>query len=694
MDTRQSCEPAIAQRESLPFHRKGVAYFWFLNDRCDWDDINRQLEVFASVGHVTALCLHPRHGLLFPYGGEDWFELIKRICLRAAELDVKIWLYDEDPFPSGHAGGRILMEHPELSARGIRQYAYDPSAQEEPELFCFPAGMLIWCGLVDEETGNFHDCTSRVGVLRRKWSVHEHWDSRFFYPDTPLYTAPFVETTEPEYALRIPEIPIGMRLIAQVARRAAFAEWSPYGDFIDLLNPRAAELFLQSTHEQYRRVAGDMFGAGIEAIFTDEPKFFDPNPWTPGLFEDFQQDRGYDIRPFLHYLFSNSMTAHACRTRLEYRYYIGERFRQAWLRPVARWCQEHKLKFIGHISPEDDPVEQAMCLTNLLPLMKEFDLCGIDLIIPAVGDASHPLLSVGVTCATSIAQQQNKQGVMSETGYFSNDLTAAQFGTILLWQCMMGVTTPLLHSAFLSTRGARQYEQPDFGPEGKFWPGMHSVRQQVVAVQQQVHGARQIAPVAILWPIRSFNMACTGDASGSRAMRQDFTGLLARCLDRQVGVHVLDEGDLTDIDVIDGWACLGSARYRYILIPSVTVLHAVSIAALQRIAKEGIQIILAGNPPLFQQEDHALTAVEFHWCEHCEVSHIASVLPRLVVLDGDTADIRCTAWESCGRTVRLLMNIGHAARTSRFDGQAVLLEPGVVYLLDENTRGEIHAVQA
>jgi len=61
----------------------------------------------------------------------------------------------------------------------------------------------------------------------------------------------------------------------------------------------------------------------------------------------------------------------------------------------------HNLKLIATSAPRTIWVEQSNCVGNLLPLMKEFDLCGIDIIIPAVGDHRHPILSVGVTCATS-----------------------------------------------------------------------------------------------------------------------------------------------------------------------------------------------------------------------------------------------------------------------------------------------------
>ena len=139
-----------------------MAYFWFLNDRLGWSILDRQLQAFAAAPEVSAVCLHPRTGLLTPYGGAEWFGLIRRVCRRAAELDLRVWLYDEDPFPSGNAGGRLVTERPELIARGIGMFSFDPTAQGDTRLFCFPTGPLIWCGLVNGKTGEHVDLTGRV----------------------------------------------------------------------------------------------------------------------------------------------------------------------------------------------------------------------------------------------------------------------------------------------------------------------------------------------------------------------------------------------------------------------------------------------------------------------------------------------------------------------------------------------------
>ncbi len=387
--------PCAAQNTSVPqadrlFHQPGLIYFWALNDDCGDAKTDHMIDAFVQ-GGASAVCLHPRPGLLKPYGGDAWFEFVGRTVDRCAERGLDVWLYDEDPYPSGNAGGRLTMEHPEFQALEIKRFEPSPAA-ETKGLYCFPSGTLLWCGLVNETTRATTDLTSRVGLVRRKWIKLDPWDSRYYYPATPLYKCPRAGRSNPSTASTVAKIPPGSKLLAFVAQPIPGDAWPSEPD---RLNPAATRLFLQLTHERYAAVLGDRFGKQIQAIFTDEPKYACSRPWTRDMFPAFKAQFGYDLPPRLWMLFSQTTDADSMLTRLHFRQWCGERFREAWLTPVGRWCREHRLALVGHISPEDDPVQQNDCVTNLLPLHTEFALPGLDLIVPAVGDRDHPLDQFG-----------------------------------------------------------------------------------------------------------------------------------------------------------------------------------------------------------------------------------------------------------------------------------------------------------
>jgi len=667
----------------------GLTYFWCFNDECREEHTDWQIAEFAKAG-VATVCMMARSGLLLPYCGDDWFAHIRRAIEKCADAGIGVWIYDEDPCPSGNAGGWVTLEDAGNLALGIELSEAEPNVKHG-ELFCFPTGKLLWAGLVpDEKAGapderEVIDLTSRVGLVRREWRVTEAWDSRYYYPATPLYVCGRADTRSPEFAMKAPRVPDGMKLVAFVARRCDYAEYpSLWGGLADSLNPDVTQVFIERTYERYYEAVGDMFGDPITAFFTDEPKYLGRRPWTPGMFEDFASTFGYDLQQRLYDLFTSSQTPQAMRTRLDYRKWCGERFEEAWVKPVSDWCHGHGVNLVGHISPEDDLVEQMSTISNLFPLQKYFDLAGLDLIIPAVGDADHPMINVGVTLASSVAQQREMLGVMSESLACSGlDFTAQEAAKILNWQTVLGMTTPLIHAIFSSTEWPRLLDcPPDFGPQSPRWEGMREIGRSLRGVQEKMIGATQIAPVAILWPIRSFQAEGTVWQPEPGGMRSDFLDLLHACLSHQVGTHLLDEEDLWGASFSEGKLRLGRAEYSFVLVPSCTVLHERSVERLKALADEGMPLFHVGVAPSFVQTEAGIEPLDFSWCPEASVSRVADELPRLIAVEGSgSEEIRCTSWIKDDEPFTLLINIGKSDWEGEVNGRQTALPVGRLEVL-------------
>ncbi|MGO8746057.1 MAG: glycosyl hydrolase [Thermoguttaceae bacterium] len=675
--------PAVAAEPSADsrlFHKPGLIYFWALNDACTDAKIDAMIDAFAK-GCVSAVCLHPRSGLLKPYGGQAWFDFIQRTVDRCAARGLDVWLYDEDPFPSGNCGGWVTMEHPEYRAMAIHRVV-PVEAPERKGLYCFAPGTLLWCGWVNEESGKTIDLTARVGLVRRRWIKLDPWDSRNYYPATPLYPCVRAWTKDPEYAVETGEAPPGFKLLAFVAQPAGSEQWP---DEPDRLNAEATRLFLERTHERYAAVVGDRFGKQIKAIFSDEPKYDGTFPWTRAMFAAFKRQFGYDLPPRLWQLFAPTTDPQSMLTRLDYRQWCGERFRSAWLDPISQWCKDHRLALVGHISPEDDPVQQNQCLSNLFPAFRSFAVPGFDLIIPAVGDHKNPLINIGVLSATSAAQQLDKPGVLNEVLACSGlDFTAKQAGRILRWELMMGVTTPVVHCAYNSTEGLRLIDAPpDFGPESSRWEEMVKLGRELGQLQDVVRDVRQIAPVAILWPIRSFAVQPPTDFRADSPLRNELVRVIQQCLDRQVGVHLLDEADLWRSTVVDRELRLGKARYSHVILAGCSVVHENTIVKLRSATQAGVTVLRVGRGPQWQQNQASVEPMRLDWCPGGEAAEVVGRLPRLVDLGPDGTDIRCTAWQHGDRCTRLLMNLGNKPVDVTIGRKQSVLTPGEVAVLSE-----------
>jgi len=136
----QSVEPAVITFSQLAelFKDPPAEYrtvpFWVWNDVVTKEKIDFQLEEFRDKG-FGGVFIHPRYGMITEYLSGDWFDLIKYSVEKGKELGLYIWIYDENSYPSGFAGGHVPAEMPESYNHGIALKQYKMTKLEpNPEL--------------------------------------------------------------------------------------------------------------------------------------------------------------------------------------------------------------------------------------------------------------------------------------------------------------------------------------------------------------------------------------------------------------------------------------------------------------------------------------------------------------------------------------------------------------------------------
>ncbi|WP_083378565.1 hypothetical protein [Enterococcus timonensis] len=80
--------------------------FWAWNCKVTKDLIDWQLDFFEKMG-FGGVNIHTRVGLDNEYLGEKFFQLVKYTVEQCKEKGLICWLYDDDRFPSGAAGGKV-----------------------------------------------------------------------------------------------------------------------------------------------------------------------------------------------------------------------------------------------------------------------------------------------------------------------------------------------------------------------------------------------------------------------------------------------------------------------------------------------------------------------------------------------------------------------------------------------------------
>src|ERR1035437_1794517 len=80
------------------------APLWDWNDKITEEGIDFQMKKFKD-GGLGGVFIHPRPGLITEYLSEDWNHLYDYTIQKGKELGMKVWIYDENSYPSGFAGG-------------------------------------------------------------------------------------------------------------------------------------------------------------------------------------------------------------------------------------------------------------------------------------------------------------------------------------------------------------------------------------------------------------------------------------------------------------------------------------------------------------------------------------------------------------------------------------------------------------
>lgn len=577
--------------------RPGLIPFWMLNDASTVDQKIDYLRR-CQAGGIQALAMHARSGNLIPYASDEWFRMIRELVAEGRRLGMQMWLYDEDPYPSGAAGGLVMATYPELRAEYLGFHTA-PAQLKRGQLWLIGGSRVIWAGLVPlAGDGAAEDLTGEVGALRVDWFMGR-WDSRHYYEGMKPFPCPRGDAVRQRYALRMPAVPPGYRLLAVTAEIAGVE--GSWGALPDLLNPRTFEVFRELILDRYVTSVGEYFGDTIPGIFTDEAKPHGGMPITRDLWFDFEKSHCYDLRAEVYRLFGDVRCDRDIRVRLDYRRWVLNRFLAAFVKPYRGFCDAHCLSLVGHFSPEDDPIQETACLGSAMAVMKNMTWPGTDLIVPFTGTEAAPTLNLGSLRVGSVRAQTGAPCGMSESlGLSGWSVTTAQARQILTWQKVLGIDRFFLHGFYTSNEGVQNYEAlPDFGPYSSIFQGVGAMNRWLQKLERLLDQDRTCPAVAVLNSVATF-WQWGPHLNPDRLVqcRDSLWQTLLGCLQAHVGLHLVDEADLAVAGFDSDGVRVGACVYRSILVPDLDLIGQDSLAALRTAAGRGIEVHVFGQGPV------------------------------------------------------------------------------------------------
>ena len=123
-----------------------AAPFWAWNCELCSKELLRQIECLKAMG-FGGFYMHTRSGMTTPYLSEEFMQLVKECTKKAKSEKMLAWLYDEDRWPSGAAGG-FVTKNPEFRQRQL-VFTTHPTENMLPKEQAIKEGKPYFLGMYD-----------------------------------------------------------------------------------------------------------------------------------------------------------------------------------------------------------------------------------------------------------------------------------------------------------------------------------------------------------------------------------------------------------------------------------------------------------------------------------------------------------------------------------------------------------------
>jgi hypothetical protein len=542
--------------------------FWSWNCKLDRARLLRQIEHLKAMG-MGGFHIHSRVGLATEYLGEEFLGHVRACVEKAKSENMLAWLYDEDRWPSGSAGGLVTKEARFRQKHLLMTVDAAPAGRDQLGQPGEPALLGRYAVAIAD------GCLSSYRRLKPDEQQQE-----------------------------------GERLWHAFLRTSIRSSWYNNYTYVDTLSKPAIDKFIALTHERYHAAVGAEFGRTIPSIFTDEPQFqpYDPPcrasdiedlvlSWTDDLAATYQAAWKEDILDFLPELFWELPDGKPSRARWRWHDHHTERFSSAFADTIGAWCDQHGILFTGHMMEEPSLHTQTRMTGEAMRSYRGMSLPGIDMLCDNIELTTAKQ-------AQSVARQYGRPGVMSELYGVTNwDFDFTGHKRQGDWQAALGITVRVPHLSWVSMAGEAKRDYPAAIDEHSPWYREYPIVENHFArLNVALTRGTPICRVGVIHPIESYWL-CYGTVEKTRSERdardQEFSDLIAWLLHGLVDFDYLCEGLLPAQQARpDGKTlAVGAMAYDVVIVPGLRTIRSTTLDRLQAFANAGGTLIFAGMIP-------------------------------------------------------------------------------------------------
>jgi len=583
------------------FVAPSVAYrgkpFWSWNGELRGEELVRQAHIMKEMG-LGGYFMHSRSGLITEYLGDEWFDLINEVADTAEADGMEAWLYDEDRWPSGSAGGKVTVD-PQYRMKSLYVYESAIDAVDwNDESFALYVAKMDGLNLYTYKELD----TSQVVCC--KCAAHA------------------VKAAVEKLSEVTAEVPGEWK-----ALRFAIVPDDPNSNYngttyIDTMNRKATDKFIEMTHEEYAKRCGDRLGKSIKGIFTDEPhrgKCFDNLSeqngviscaicWTDDIFEEFEKRYGFACRPILPELFFRRNGEKVAPVKLHYIDLANALFLERFAKPINDWCKVHNIIFTGHVLHEDSLMNQTVSNGSLMRFYEYMGYPGVDCL------TEHNRCYWIVKQLSSATRQLGQKWLLSElygcTGWQFNFKDHKAVGD---WQALFGINLRCQHLSWYTMEGEAKRDYPaSILHQSPWYKDYAKVEDYFARMGLVLSEGTPACDVLLMNPIESlWCQAYVGWASWIFNISPDvapyeerYTQLFHYLTDHQIDFDYGEEemmSRLASVDTVDGTPVLrvGKAEYKTVIVANMLTIRPTTLDVLREFMDKGGKVIFAGDVPAY-----------------------------------------------------------------------------------------------
>lgn len=330
------------------------------------DTVLREIEQIADCG-IREFCVESRPHPDFLR--QSWWELMDRIMEKAEQKGMRVWLLDDQHFPTGYAAG-AYRKQPEKAKVYLKEFHIDLYGPAE-ELTVFPEAALE---APEEFLG--------LWVYRRETS-----DSANLVMDSARNVAGGYRNGR----LRL-TLPDGMfRLVLLYTSRTGGGNEF----YMNLPDEESVGVLIDTVYEPHYQHYKDAFGKTFAGFFSDEPELGNTKgyeyhmlpgtegkvyPWSDSVWQELKVRWGADAAKYLPALWFD-VGKKTAGLRYDYMDVLTGQIKRCFSEKIGEWCRNHRVEYIGHIIEDNNAHGRLGCSTgHYFRAQAGQDMSGIDVV--------------------------------------------------------------------------------------------------------------------------------------------------------------------------------------------------------------------------------------------------------------------------------------------------------------------------